>query len=100
MDDGHCGLPTDELLSLAERLLELQVELVRTALDLELADGAVVADSVRESSSARGNLCLLGRLAQGGMQHCRSAVGASSGLTSLDPDLTLFTLLESGLRAG
>jgi exodeoxyribonuclease V alpha subunit len=48
MDDGHCGLPTDELLSLAERLLEVPVELVRAALDLELADGTVVADSVGE----------------------------------------------------
>jgi exodeoxyribonuclease V alpha subunit len=50
MDDGHCGLPTDELLSLAERLLEVPVELVRTALDLELADGTVVADRVGETA--------------------------------------------------
>jgi exodeoxyribonuclease V alpha subunit len=50
MDDGHCGLPTEELLSLAERLLEEPVELVRTALDLELADGTVVADTVRETA--------------------------------------------------
>jgi exodeoxyribonuclease V alpha subunit len=50
MDDGHCGLPTDELLSLAERLLEVPVELVRTALDLELADGTVVADTVGETA--------------------------------------------------
>jgi exodeoxyribonuclease V alpha subunit len=50
MDDGHCGLPTDELLSLAEGLLEVPVELVRTALDLELADGTVVADAVEETA--------------------------------------------------
>jgi exodeoxyribonuclease V alpha subunit len=50
MDDGHCGLPTDELLSLAEGLLEVPVELVRTALDLELADGTVVADTVGETA--------------------------------------------------
>jgi exodeoxyribonuclease V alpha subunit len=50
MDDGHCGLPTDELLSLAEGLLEVPVELVRTALDLEVADGTVVADSVGETA--------------------------------------------------
>jgi exodeoxyribonuclease V alpha subunit len=49
MDDGHCGLPTDELVPLAERLLEVPGELVRTALDLELADGAVVADRVGET---------------------------------------------------
>src|SRR5689334_8012341 len=46
MDDGHCGLPTDELLS----LVEVPVELVRTALDLELADGTVVADTVGETA--------------------------------------------------
>jgi hypothetical protein len=38
LDDGHCGLPTAELLSLTEGPLEAPVELVRTALDLELAD--------------------------------------------------------------
>jgi hypothetical protein len=32
MDDAHCGLPTDELRSLAEGLLEVPVELVQTAL--------------------------------------------------------------------
>src|SRR6266567_1584034 len=46
MDEGHCGLPTDHLVPLAEKLLEVPQELVRTALDLELADGAVIADSV------------------------------------------------------
>jgi exodeoxyribonuclease V alpha subunit len=49
MDDGHCGLPTDELMPLAEGLLEVPIELVRTAIDLELADGTVVADSVGET---------------------------------------------------
>jgi exodeoxyribonuclease V alpha subunit len=50
MDDGHCGLPTDELLPLAEGLLEVPVEIVRAALDLELADGTVVADTVGETA--------------------------------------------------
>jgi exodeoxyribonuclease V alpha subunit len=49
MDDGHCGLPTDELRSLAGGLLEVPAELVRAALDLELADGTVVSDTVRET---------------------------------------------------
>src|SRR5271167_4318375 len=48
IDDGHCGLPRDELGRLAETLLEVPGDLVRTALDLELADGTVVADRVRE----------------------------------------------------
>jgi exodeoxyribonuclease V alpha subunit len=46
MDEGHCGLPTDDLVPLAEKLLEVPQELIRTAVDLELADGAVIADMV------------------------------------------------------
>jgi exodeoxyribonuclease V alpha subunit len=46
MDEGNCGLPTEELILLAARLLEVPQELVRTALDLELQEGTVVADSV------------------------------------------------------
>jgi exodeoxyribonuclease V alpha subunit len=49
MDEGHCGLPTDELVPLAESLLQVPAELVRTALDLELADGTVIADGVAET---------------------------------------------------
>src|SRR5213596_2075121 len=46
MDEGHCGLPTDELVPLAGQLLEVPQDLIRTALDLELADGTVVANRV------------------------------------------------------
>jgi len=46
MDEGHCGLPTDDPVPLAEKLLEVPQELIRTALDLELADGVVTADTV------------------------------------------------------
>ena len=49
MDEGHCGLPTDEFVPLAEKLLEVPEELVRTALDLELAEGTVIADRVGET---------------------------------------------------
>jgi ATP-dependent exoDNAse (exonuclease V) alpha subunit len=31
MDEGHCGLPTDELIRLAESLLEVTGDLVRSA---------------------------------------------------------------------
>ena len=48
-NNGHCGLPTDELVPLAESLLEAPEAEVRTALDLELAEGAVVADAVGET---------------------------------------------------
>jgi exodeoxyribonuclease V alpha subunit len=49
MDEGHCGLPTDDLVPLAEKLLEVPQELIRTALDLELTDGAVTADMVGDT---------------------------------------------------
>jgi exodeoxyribonuclease V alpha subunit len=49
MDEGHCGLPTEQLMPLAERLLEVPQELIRTALDLELREGTVIADSVGET---------------------------------------------------
>jgi exodeoxyribonuclease V alpha subunit len=46
MDEGHCGLPQEELETLAVELLEVEAPLVVTALDLELAEGAVVADTL------------------------------------------------------
>jgi exodeoxyribonuclease V alpha subunit len=49
MDEGHCGLPTDELLPLAEKLLEVPQHLIRTALGLELQEGTVSADQVGET---------------------------------------------------
>src|SRR5512134_3483605 len=49
MDEGHCGLPTDELIPLSEKLLEVPQELIRTALDLELQEGTVIADRVGET---------------------------------------------------
>src|SRR5262245_49178797 len=48
MDEGHCGLPTGDLVPLAEELLEVPQALIRTALDLELSDGTVLADNVGE----------------------------------------------------
>jgi hypothetical protein len=47
MDDGHCGLPTDELLSLAGSCLKCRWN---WPLDLGLADGTVVADTVGETA--------------------------------------------------
>ena len=49
MDDGHCGLPTDQLIPLAEELLEAPKELILTALELERSDGAVIADTVDDT---------------------------------------------------
>ena len=49
MDEGHCGLPTDELVPLAEKLLQVPQQLIRAALDLELQEGTVIADQVGET---------------------------------------------------
>jgi exodeoxyribonuclease V alpha subunit len=46
MDDGHCGLPAEELVALTRELLEVSTELVETALSLELQGGAVIADDL------------------------------------------------------
>ena len=56
MDEGHCGLPVAELVPLAERLLEVTQDLIRTALDLELQDGAVIADRIGETDCVTTNL--------------------------------------------
>ena len=49
MSDGHCGLPRAELVALTERLLEVPAALVGEAMELELAGGALVADTVEAS---------------------------------------------------
>ena len=46
MDEGHCGLPVDELTALAATLIEVPPTLIETALALELEAGEVVADTV------------------------------------------------------
>jgi exodeoxyribonuclease V alpha subunit len=42
MDDGHCGLPTEELIPLAEELLEAPAGLIRAAVELERSEGTLV----------------------------------------------------------
>jgi exodeoxyribonuclease V alpha subunit len=46
IDDGHCGLPHEELLALTRKLLEVSAELVDNALSLELQEGTVIADDL------------------------------------------------------
>jgi exodeoxyribonuclease V alpha subunit len=46
MDEGHCGLPLDELVPMAERLLEIPASIIEQALALELQAGEVVSASV------------------------------------------------------
>src|SRR5262245_18592697 len=52
MDEGHCGLPTDDLVPLAEKLLDVAQPLIRTALELEQHEGTVMADQVGETPCA------------------------------------------------
>ena len=46
--EGHCGLPVGELTAQAVALIAVPPELVATALELELAEGEVVADTLEE----------------------------------------------------
>ena len=46
MDDGHCGLPTEELSKLTAKLIEVPHPLIETALTLELEAGDLMADTV------------------------------------------------------
>lgn len=48
MDDGHCGLPADELTELTATLIEVPASLIEAALDHEIAAGDVMADTVGE----------------------------------------------------
>ncbi len=47
-NDGHCGLPTDKLIELAEKLLEVSQEHVVAGLTQQLHTQEVIADSVGE----------------------------------------------------
>ena len=71
MDEGHCGLPTDELVPLAEKLLEVPQQLIQTALGLELQDGTVIADRVGETP------CVFLRWSLSGGTHNRRAPDAA-----------------------
>jgi len=46
LDEGHCGLPREDLLKQATALLEIPDPILLEALDLELAEGAVIADEL------------------------------------------------------
>ena len=61
MDEGHCGLPTDQLIPLAEELLEAPKELIVTALELERSEGAVMTDKVGDTARARSWRAFTGR---------------------------------------
>ncbi len=49
VSNGHCGLPHAELVSLAEKLLEVSTDLIEDAIRMELADRVVTSDTIRET---------------------------------------------------
>ncbi|MDI9850238.1 ATP-dependent RecD-like DNA helicase [Rhodoblastus sp. 17X3] len=49
-DEGHCALPTEDLIKLATTLLVVAAGVVETALAQELAGGEVVADAIEGRS--------------------------------------------------
>jgi exodeoxyribonuclease V alpha subunit len=87
MDDGHCGLPTADLVPLAEKLLEVGAGLIRTALDLELADGTVIADSLGETDCIF--LASLYRAEQAIAEKLLALSRAKLPWGSIDPDKAL-----------
>jgi exodeoxyribonuclease V alpha subunit len=48
VSEGHCGLPEDDLMPMAEKLLEIPGEILRDALQQELQDETVVTDTIGE----------------------------------------------------
>jgi exodeoxyribonuclease V alpha subunit len=47
-DEGHCALPVEELVGLAEKLLEVPSDPIRAAIGFELADGKAVLDRIED----------------------------------------------------
>ena len=48
VSQGHCGLPEDDLMPMAEQLLEIPPDILGDALQQELRDETVVADTIGE----------------------------------------------------
>ena len=97
MDEGHCGLPTEELIPLAEELLEVPPELVRTALDMELSEATVIADHVGETPCVF--LAGLYRAERGVAERLLRLVGDALPWPWIDPDKALpWVEQRSGLQ--
>jgi exodeoxyribonuclease V alpha subunit len=46
ISEGHCGLPRDDLLVMAQKLLDIPADILTDALGLELAERTVVTDTI------------------------------------------------------
>jgi exodeoxyribonuclease V alpha subunit len=52
MDEGHCGLPVEMLAGLAERLLEVDLPLIESAVAKAVAGGEIIADTIDDQRCA------------------------------------------------
>ena len=75
LDEGHCGLPRDDLLPLAVKLLEIPDTIVLEALRLELDAGQVIADQVE------GRDCVF----LGGLYHAERSIADRLRILSRGP---------------
>ena len=99
MDDGHCGLPTEELERLSVALLTVPQELVLPALALELAEGTVIADTVGDVPCVF--LGGLYRAEQGIADRLRRLVSGTLPWSAIDPEKALpWIERKTGLALG
>ena len=97
MDEGHCGLPSAELMPLAEKLLEVPQNLIGTALDLELADGTVIADRLGETDCVF--LASLHRAERAVAERLSTLTRGKLPWASIDPDKAIpWIERRTGLR--
>jgi exodeoxyribonuclease V alpha subunit len=87
MDEGHCGLPVEELSPLAVELLDVPKELIQTALELELSEGTVIADTVADTRCVF--LAGLHRSEQAIAERLRKLVSGKLPWAWIDPDKAL-----------
>jgi len=105
MGNGHCGLPRKELIPLAIKLLEVPDELIQTAIELEMSDGTVTADTVGDTPCVF--LSGLYQAEKGIADRFRALIAGSLPWTDIDADKALpwvekktgLTLAESQVEA-
>ena len=94
MDEGHCGLPEDDLLRSGAELLEVTADRLTAALALELQEGAVVADTVGERRCIF--LAGLYRAERDIAERLQSLVGGEPPWPALDVDRAIPWLEQRG----
>ena len=83
-EEGHCGLPVEELTALAGKLIEVPAALIETALELELEAGEVVADSLGGRRCAF--LAGLYRAEQTIAERLRALASGAAPWAAIEPD--------------